>query len=204
MTTQSASEKKETRFERRTSVPILESDNPFQSKQRGKREKQAKNHHSWDEGRERPGRTRGSGQQTDFHRYDSVFEAKATSRKPDNATATGDSAPQVRVNRPARPARPASACRRACPRACPACHLDSRFVTGTVSDGVGRPGSDGGLAWANEEARRPSPARAAWSTHPNDRPLKSHRRQRAAYGVCGVANSISGPSSAAASQQPSG
>jgi hypothetical protein len=193
MTTQSASEKKETRFERRTSVPILESDNPFQSKQRGKREKQAKNHHRWDEGRE--GRSnKGSGQ---GRRYDSVFEPKATSRKPDNATATCDSAPQVRVNRPARPA---SACR----RACPACHLDSRFVTGTVSDGVGRPGSDGGLAWANGEARRPSPARAAWSTHPSDRPLKSHRRQRAACGVCDVANSISGPSSAAASQQPSG
>jgi hypothetical protein len=54
MTTQSASEKKETRFERRTSVPILESDNLVSKQAQRKTGKAAKNHHRWDEGKERP------------------------------------------------------------------------------------------------------------------------------------------------------
>jgi hypothetical protein len=171
MTTQSASERKETRVERRTDVPILESDNPFQSKQRGKREMQAaqsKNHRlPSQDGTRGPNK----GFRADKPRYDIVFEQK---RPVGNQTMRQQQAILLHRYESTAQHRPASACR----RACPAWHLDSRSVTGTVSDGVGRPGSGGGLAWANEEARRQSPARAAWSA----RPLKLHQRQRMACG----------------------
>jgi hypothetical protein len=121
-------------------------------------------------------------------RYDIVFEQK---RPVGNQTMRQQQAILLHSDESTAQHRPASACRRACPE----WHLDSRSLTGTVSDGVGRPGSGGGLAWANEEARRPSP-RTGRLEHP---PVEV---APAPTNGLRWPDSISASSPSAASQQP--